>query len=88
MSHEGRNERASCSPHRSNRKAPVERGIVLLEFPSVADWETFYYGPVYQGLKAVRDGCSSARLVSVVGIDDYPPAPVANQQTQSVEGCR
>ncbi|MES2712466.1 MAG: DUF1330 domain-containing protein [Pseudomonadota bacterium] len=45
------------------------RRIVLLEFPSVAHWETFYYGPVYQGLKDIRDGCSSARLVSVVGLD-------------------
>ena len=45
------------------------RRIVLLEFPSVADWEAFYYGPVYQGLKSIRDECSSARLVSVAGLD-------------------
>jgi uncharacterized protein (DUF1330 family) len=44
------------------------RRIVLLEFPSIAAWETFYYGPVYQGLKAIRDACSSARLVSVEGL--------------------
>ncbi|MBX3669960.1 MAG: DUF1330 domain-containing protein [Rhodocyclaceae bacterium] len=44
------------------------RRIVLLEFPSVAAWESFYYGPVYQGLKSVRDECSSARLVSVEGL--------------------
>jgi len=43
------------------------RRIVLLEFPSVAAWESFYYGPVYQGVKAIRDECSSARLVSVEG---------------------
>jgi uncharacterized protein (DUF1330 family) len=43
------------------------RRIVLLEFPSVAAWEAFYYGPVYQGVKAIRDECSSARLVSVEG---------------------
>ena len=36
------------------------RRIVLLEFPSVAAWEAFYNGPVYQGLKEIRDGCSSA----------------------------
>lgn len=41
------------------------RRIVLLEFPSVAAWESFYYGPVYQGLKSIRDQCSSARLVGV-----------------------
>ena len=45
------------------------RRIVLLEFPSVAAWESFYYGPVYQGLKSFRDECSSARLVSVQGLD-------------------
>ena len=44
------------------------RRIVILEFPSVADWEAFYTGPVYQGLKAIRDECSSARLVSVEGL--------------------
>ncbi len=41
------------------------RRIVLLEFPSRQAWEDFYYGDTYQGLKAVRDGCSSANLVTV-----------------------
>lgn len=45
------------------------RRIVVLEFPSVSAWETFYNGPTYQALKAVRDQCSSARLVSVEGLD-------------------
>ena len=45
------------------------RRIVILEFPSVAAWETFYNGPVYQGLKGIRDECSSARLVSVEGLE-------------------
>ena len=44
------------------------RRIVLLEFPSVAAWETFYNGPTYQSLKAIRDECSSARLVCVEGL--------------------
>ena len=44
------------------------RRIVLLEFPSVAAWETFYNGPTYRGLKSVRDACSSARLVGVEGL--------------------
>lgn len=44
------------------------RRIVILEFPSVAAWEGFYNGPVYQGLKHIRDECSSARLVSVEGL--------------------
>lgn len=43
------------------------RRIVVLEFPSVAAWEEFYAGP-YQALKAIRDQCSSARLVSVEGL--------------------
>ena len=45
------------------------RRIVILEFPSVAAWESFYNGPTYRGLKSIRDECSSARLVSVVGLD-------------------
>jgi uncharacterized protein (DUF1330 family) len=44
------------------------RRIVLLEFPSIAAWEGFYNGPTYRGLKAIRDECSSARLVSVEGL--------------------
>jgi uncharacterized protein (DUF1330 family) len=47
----------------------VPRRIVLLEFPSVAAFESFYNGPVYQGLKSIRDECSSARLVSVEGLE-------------------
>lgn len=44
------------------------RRIVILEFPSIAAWEAFYNGPVYQGLKSIRDQCSSARLVCVEGL--------------------
>ena len=44
------------------------RRIVLLEFPSVAAWESFYNGATYQGLKGIRDACSAARLVSVEGL--------------------
>jgi uncharacterized protein (DUF1330 family) len=45
------------------------RRIVILEFPSVAAFEAFYNGETYQSLKAIRDSCSSARLVSVEGLD-------------------
>lgn len=41
------------------------RRIVLLKFPSKGSFESFYFGEVYQGLKAIREECSSARLVSV-----------------------
>jgi uncharacterized protein (DUF1330 family) len=44
------------------------RRIVLLKFPSITAWESFYNGPTYQGLKSIRDACSSARLVSVEGL--------------------
>ena len=44
------------------------RRIVLLEFPSVTAWKSCFNGPTYQGLKSIRDACSSARLVSVEGI--------------------
>lgn len=46
------------SPHR----------IVLFEFPSIAVWEAFYTSDTYQRLKAIRDECSTARLVSVQGL--------------------
>jgi uncharacterized protein (DUF1330 family) len=44
------------------------RRIVLLEFPSAEAWTAFYNGPIYSGLKSIRDECSSARLVSFEGI--------------------
>ncbi len=44
------------------------RRIVLFEFPSVAAFESFYNGPVYQGVRPLRDACSSARLVSFEGL--------------------
>lgn len=59
---------ARGGPHKVYEGDWTPRRIVLLEFPSVETWEAFYYGPVYQGLKAVRDACSSARLVSVEGL--------------------
>jgi uncharacterized protein (DUF1330 family) len=44
------------------------RRIVLLEFPSPQAARDFYNGPVYRDLKAIRDECSSARLVLVEGM--------------------
>ena len=44
------------------------RRIVLLEFPSIAVFETFYSDATYQGLKSIRDACSSARLVGLEGL--------------------
>jgi len=42
--------------------------LVLLEFPSQAAFESFYHGPVYEGLKAIREEVSTARLVGVEGV--------------------
>lgn len=44
------------------------RRIVLFEFPSMAKAEEFYYGDHYQGLKSIRDECSSGRVVVVEGV--------------------
>lgn len=55
--------------HRIHEGDWTPRRIVLLEFPSVAAWEEFYNGETYQGLKHIRDACSTARLVSVEGLD-------------------
>ena len=44
--------------------------IVVLQFPSVEPFLQFSEGPVYQGLKPIRDARSLARLaVSVEGLD-------------------
>jgi uncharacterized protein (DUF1330 family) len=45
------------------------RNLVILEFPSVAAWETLYNGPTFRGLKQIHDTCSSARIVSVEGLE-------------------
>jgi uncharacterized protein (DUF1330 family) len=47
----------------------IPRRIVILEFPKISAWEAFYNGRTYQRLKAIRDECSSARLVAVEGTD-------------------
>lgn len=44
------------------------RRIVILEFPSLDAWEDFYNSSIYQGLKTIRDRCSSARLVGVESV--------------------
>lgn len=59
---------ARGGPHKVYEGSWEPRRIVILEFPSVAAWEDFYTGAVYQGLKSIRDECSSARLVSVQGL--------------------
>ena len=41
--------------HRVHEGDWSPRRVVIIEFPSVAAWETFYNGPVYQGLKHIRD---------------------------------
>ena len=59
---------ARGGPHKVYEGDWEPRRIVLLEFPSLAAWETFYNGPPYQALKCIRDACSSARLVGVEGV--------------------
>lgn len=44
------------------------RRLVVIEFPSADAADAFYNGPVYRGLKQIRDECSSARLVMVEGV--------------------
>jgi uncharacterized protein (DUF1330 family) len=59
---------ARGGPHKVHEGDWQPRRIVLLEFPSLGAWEAFYNGPTYQGLKAIRDASSSARLVAVEGV--------------------
>ena len=60
---------ARGGPHRVHEGDWQPRRIVILEFPSLAAFDTFYEGAVYTRLKAIRDQCSDARLVSVEGLD-------------------
>ncbi len=45
------------------------RRLVIIEFPSMAAFEAFYNGPIYQELKTLREESSSARLVAVEGLE-------------------
>jgi uncharacterized protein (DUF1330 family) len=55
--------------HRVHEGDWQPRRIVLLEFPSLEAFDSFYNGPEYRNLKSIRDQCSSARLVSVQGLE-------------------
>ena len=44
------------------------RRLVILEFPSMAAMDGFYTSPEYKSMKALREECSSGRLVAVEGI--------------------
>ena len=59
---------ARGGPHKVYEGDWSPRRLVLIEFPSAEAAQTFYDGPVYQGLKQIRDECSSARLVMVEGV--------------------
>jgi uncharacterized protein (DUF1330 family) len=61
----GANYLSRGGEHRVYEGDWMPRRIVILEFPSLEAWEAFYNGPIYQGLKSIRDECSSARLVAV-----------------------
>ncbi len=43
------------------------RRLVLMEFPSLEEWDRFYHSEDYQLLKPLRDACSHSRLVAVSG---------------------
>lgn len=58
---------ARGGPHKAYEGDWQQRRIVLLEFPTVTAWESFYGGATYRGLTPIRDACSSARLVCIEG---------------------
>ena len=41
------------------------RRLVLLEFPSLDDWDLFYFSDEYQTLKPLRDQCSHLSLIHI-----------------------
>ena len=42
--------------------------LVVIEFPSGEAAQAFYQSPVYRNLKALRESCSRAKLVTVEGV--------------------
>lgn len=44
------------------------RRLVLFEFASMQVIDAFFSGPVYAGIKPLRDACSSGRAVAVEGV--------------------
>ena len=48
--------------------------IVLIEFPSQAAFESFYYGAAYAGIREIRDEVSTGRMIGVEGLPPGAPA--------------
>ncbi len=44
------------------------RRLVLFEFASMQAIDGFFNGPVYAGIRPLRDACSSGRAVAVEGV--------------------
>lgn len=42
--------------------------LVIFEFPSLEGMRSFYESPEYRSLKAMRESCSRANLVTVEGV--------------------
>jgi uncharacterized protein (DUF1330 family) len=53
--------------------------IVLIEFPSQAAFESFYYGAAYEGIREIRDEVSTGRMVGVEGLPPGVPSTSASR---------
>jgi len=47
--------------------------LIIVEFPSLKDIDSFYASDGYQALEAQRKSCSSSRVVAVEGLDSQAP---------------
>jgi uncharacterized protein (DUF1330 family) len=43
--------------------------LVIVEFPSQEAMDSFYFSDAYKDVKAIRESCSTTRMVSVEGAD-------------------
>jgi uncharacterized protein (DUF1330 family) len=43
--------------------------VMVIEFASLSDAETFYFSPEYQAAKAVRDTCADTDLMLIEGAE-------------------
>lgn len=45
-----------------------ERRVVIIEFPSLADAETFYHSPEYTEARKLREGKAVAEFIAIEGL--------------------
>ncbi len=58
---------------RGGRKVTLEgpeenRRVVIIEFPTLADAETYYHSPEYSAARKLREGAAVAEFIAIEGV--------------------